>query len=67
MKAGQLTPAHIGHRITWQDKQGHHHMTLGHIHIETSNSGPTIVLIRAQGANPWDAWTLDGRRKVSVS
>lgn len=66
MRADQLTSDHVGHTITWRDRKGQHTMTLGHVHVEHSTTGPTIVLIRGIDTDPWGGWVLSGHRKVSV-
>lgn len=65
VRAAELTAEHVGYRITWADKTRRHHITLGHVHVETG-AGRDVVLIRAKDADPWDAWALDGKRKVQV-
>lgn len=66
MRAGQLTRDDCGKRIIWQDKHGRRSIILGHLHIEHTTDGPDLILVRAAGADPWDAYVLDARRKVSV-
>lgn len=64
MRSSQLTDAHLGHTITWRDQKGTHTLTLGHVYVERSATGPTIVLIRGVNTDPWGGW---GARRAPES
>lgn len=66
MHAMDLTPAHVGKKIRWADKNGKHSMVLGHVYVEHGDRR-TLVLVRPVGGDLDTGISLDGRRIVKVS
>lgn len=66
MRADQLTPAHVGCKLRWADKDGKHSLVLGHVYVEISDRR-TLVLVRPEGGDLDSGYSLDGNRKVQVS